>query len=91
MNKVKKFILKLFKISDKITFVTKTILYILSVIGIIAILKFCGFFKEQKDDNVPITPGDVTIVTKPSNDSNEILINIQNMIDFLEKRKSESN
>ncbi len=64
--------------------------YIISIIVIIFVLKYFGCFKETIIQN-PITPGPTTNLSKPSKDSGEILVNIQNMIDFINKRANEKN
>lgn len=81
-------IISFFSSSTKIVFILKIILYIISVICIIVTLKYFGFFKEEKQDD-PIIPGDVTVISQPSLDSGDIINDIDEMIEFLEKRKSE--
>jgi hypothetical protein len=89
MNKIKEIILSFFKnlIGNKITFVVKVILYVVSIIVIVKILIFFGFFK-QNPVKPPITPGKTTNQTKPSKDSKEVINNIQKQLDFLKGRKN---
>jgi hypothetical protein len=85
MNTLKFFLKSL--LTDKIKTIVKTILYIASVVAIVFILKFFGFFK-QDPVKPPINPGDTTINTKPSKDSKEILNDIQKQIDLLKEKQS---
>ena len=67
----------------------KDIFYVVLIIVIVIALKHFGIFNNDKIDPLkpPITPGNVTVITKPTTDSNEVLENIQSMIDWLEKKK----
>ena len=88
MNKLKELLLSYFKnlFNNKLKSVVKFILWIASIIVIVMILKFFGFFK-QEPIKPPIIPGQATNESKPSKDSKDIVNDIQKQIDFLKGKK----
>lgn len=87
-NKIKEYIIGYFKgkITDKLKlfgFIKNIVLYIVSIVIIVYVLRFFGFFKDTPV-KPPITPGNVTVVTKPSKDNTDKVLNgIQKQRDLL--------
>jgi hypothetical protein len=66
-----------------------SVAYIFSVILIVFILKYYNFFNKNIV-GVPIIPGNVSNTSLPTTNSKGILINIQNMLNFLNDKKNET-